>query len=300
MGLEDAYTVVVVVDDPERDAALVRLACDLVGREEPGAGRGQPRRPADDAEAGGGQRGLTADLALLAEAGDELRQLSRVVDEREVCGRRSRPGSATHRGPTSRRSQPAPTPTWSWCAPGGASPMPRRARTRGRRASRGPSSWSPGTSANSVWRRPARSPSSRTRAPTGAPAPPAGGPGRRRPLGPAAAGGRRRLAGRTAGCRDRRVAAQGRRRRRPRGLRGDGRYCSSPRPARWTARTGPAPHTRISTVHAGPADRDRDLDETLAGAPPPPPVRPDRRLIMAPEPPFRRHRWSGRHDRARR
>ena len=36
LGLEDAYTVVVVVDDPARDAALVRLACDMVGQGEPG------------------------------------------------------------------------------------------------------------------------------------------------------------------------------------------------------------------------------------------------------------------------
>jgi Kef-type K+ transport system membrane component KefB len=81
MGLEDAYTVVVVVDDPVRDAAMVRLACDMVGRENPAqivVTRVVPRTTPKPEVASG----LTADLALLAEAGDELRQLSRIVGER--------------------------------------------------------------------------------------------------------------------------------------------------------------------------------------------------------------------------
>lgn len=81
MGLEDAYTVVVVVDDPERDAGMVRLACDLVGRENPAqvVVSRVVRRTTPKPEVASG---LTADLALLAAAGDELRQLSRIVDER--------------------------------------------------------------------------------------------------------------------------------------------------------------------------------------------------------------------------
>jgi hypothetical protein len=81
LGLEEAYTVVVVVDDPDRDAALVRLACDLVGRESPAqvVVSRVVRRSTPKPEVA---TGLTADLALLAEAGDELRQLARIVDER--------------------------------------------------------------------------------------------------------------------------------------------------------------------------------------------------------------------------
>jgi Kef-type K+ transport system membrane component KefB len=83
MGLEDAYTIVVVVDDPARDAALVRLACDMIGRESPAqvVVSRVVRRTTPKPEVASG---LTADLALLAEAGDELRQLSRLVDERGV------------------------------------------------------------------------------------------------------------------------------------------------------------------------------------------------------------------------
>src|SRR5687768_10661878 len=81
LGLEDAYTVVVVVDDPDHDAALIRLACDLVGRESPAqvVVTQVVRRTTPKPEVASG---LTADLALLAAAGDELRQLSRIVDER--------------------------------------------------------------------------------------------------------------------------------------------------------------------------------------------------------------------------
>src|SRR3569833_3004027 len=35
LGLVDAYTVVVVIEDPVHDQALVHLGCDLVGRESP-------------------------------------------------------------------------------------------------------------------------------------------------------------------------------------------------------------------------------------------------------------------------
>ena len=81
LGLEDAYTVVVVVDDPGRDAALVRLACDMVGRERPAqvVVSRVVRRTTPKPEVASG---LTADLALLAAAADELRALSRIVDER--------------------------------------------------------------------------------------------------------------------------------------------------------------------------------------------------------------------------
>jgi Kef-type K+ transport system membrane component KefB len=81
MGLEEAYTVVVVVDDPDRDAGLIRLACDLVGNESPAqvVVSRVVRRTTPKPEVASG---LGADLALLAEAGDELRQLSRIVDER--------------------------------------------------------------------------------------------------------------------------------------------------------------------------------------------------------------------------
>ena len=81
MGLEEAYTVVVVVDDPGRDAALVHLACDLVGRESPAqiVLARVVRRTTPKPEVASG---LGADLALMAAAGDELRQLARVVDAR--------------------------------------------------------------------------------------------------------------------------------------------------------------------------------------------------------------------------
>ncbi|GAA3163534.1 hypothetical protein GCM10010531_14400 [Blastococcus jejuensis] len=81
MGLEEAYTVVVVVDDPERDAAMVHLACDLVGRESPAqiVLARVVRRTLPKPEVASG---LGADLALMAAAGDELRQLARIVGER--------------------------------------------------------------------------------------------------------------------------------------------------------------------------------------------------------------------------
>ena len=81
MGLEDAYTVVVVVDDPDHDAALIRLACDMVGRESPAqvVVAQVVRRTTPKPEVASG---LTADLALLAAAADQLRELARVVDER--------------------------------------------------------------------------------------------------------------------------------------------------------------------------------------------------------------------------
>jgi Kef-type K+ transport system membrane component KefB len=81
MGLVDAYTVVVVIDDPVHDAGLVHLACDMVGRESPAQVvlARVVRRTSPKPEVASG---LGADLALLAEAGDELRQLARIVDER--------------------------------------------------------------------------------------------------------------------------------------------------------------------------------------------------------------------------
>ncbi len=81
MGLEEAYTVVVVVDDPERDAGLVDLACDLVGHESPAqvvvtrvVERSSPKPEVAS--------GLGADLMLMASTADELRQLARQVEAR--------------------------------------------------------------------------------------------------------------------------------------------------------------------------------------------------------------------------
>ncbi|MGY1770738.1 cation:proton antiporter [Blastococcus sp. SYSU D00813] len=81
MGLTDAYTVQVVVDDPQKDAGLVDLACDLVGREAPAqvvltrvVKRTQPKPEVAS--------GLGADLLLMANASEELRQLARLVESR--------------------------------------------------------------------------------------------------------------------------------------------------------------------------------------------------------------------------
>ncbi|WP_199522334.1 cation:proton antiporter [Geodermatophilus marinus] len=83
LGLEEAYTVLVVVEEPERDAALVHLACDLVGREAPAqvvltrvVRRSRPRPEVAS--------GLGADLALMASAGVELRDLARIVEARGI------------------------------------------------------------------------------------------------------------------------------------------------------------------------------------------------------------------------
>lgn len=81
LGLEDAYTVLVVIDDPERDRPLVELACDLVGREKPAqvvlARVVRRTRPRPEVASG-----LGADLAIMAAAGDELRRLISVVTAR--------------------------------------------------------------------------------------------------------------------------------------------------------------------------------------------------------------------------
>ncbi|SDC94071.1 Kef-type K+ transport system, membrane component KefB [Geodermatophilus telluris] len=81
MGLTDAYTVVVVVDDLDRDAGLVDLACDLVGRERPAqvvltrvVRRSRPKPEVSS--------GLGADLELMATVAGELRTLARRVEER--------------------------------------------------------------------------------------------------------------------------------------------------------------------------------------------------------------------------
>ncbi|MGY1746465.1 cation:proton antiporter [Blastococcus sp. SYSU D00695] len=81
LGLEEAYTVQVVVDDPQRDAGLVDLACDLVGREAPAqivltrvVRRSRPKPEVAS--------GLGADLLLMATAGEELRALARQVEGR--------------------------------------------------------------------------------------------------------------------------------------------------------------------------------------------------------------------------
>jgi hypothetical protein len=81
MGLTEAYTVVVVIDDPVRDAGLVDLACDLVGRETPAqvvltrvVRRSRPKPEVAS--------GLGADLALMATVAGELRTLAQRVEER--------------------------------------------------------------------------------------------------------------------------------------------------------------------------------------------------------------------------
>jgi Kef-type K+ transport system membrane component KefB len=81
MGLTDAYTVVVVVDDLDRDAGLVDLACDLVGRERPAqvvltrvVRRSRPKPEVSS--------GLGADLELMATVAGELRTLARQVEAR--------------------------------------------------------------------------------------------------------------------------------------------------------------------------------------------------------------------------
>ncbi|MGY1605151.1 cation:proton antiporter [Geodermatophilus sp. SYSU D00815] len=83
LGLSDAYTVLVVVDDPKEDAALVQLACDLVGREAPGqvVVARAVRRSTPKPEV---SSGLGADLALMASAGLELRDLARLVEQRSL------------------------------------------------------------------------------------------------------------------------------------------------------------------------------------------------------------------------
>ncbi|MGY1665614.1 cation:proton antiporter [Geodermatophilus sp. SYSU D00696] len=81
MGLTEAYTVVVVVDDVDRDAGLVDLACDLVGREQPAqvvltrvVRRSRPKPEVSS--------GLGADLELMATVAGELRTLARQVEAR--------------------------------------------------------------------------------------------------------------------------------------------------------------------------------------------------------------------------
>jgi len=81
MGLSDAYTLLVVIDDPPRDAVLADLACDLAGRESPAqvvltrvVRRSRPKPEVAS--------GLGADLELIASAGLELRELARLVEAR--------------------------------------------------------------------------------------------------------------------------------------------------------------------------------------------------------------------------
>ncbi|WP_197028863.1 cation:proton antiporter [Blastococcus sp. URHD0036] len=81
MGLVDAYTVVVLVEDPDEDAPLVALACELVGRETPAqvvvtrvVRRSRPKPEVAS--------GLGADLMLMASSADELRKLAAQVEAR--------------------------------------------------------------------------------------------------------------------------------------------------------------------------------------------------------------------------
>jgi Kef-type K+ transport system membrane component KefB len=83
LGLVDAYTVLVVIEDPVHDVALVHLACDLVGRESPAqivlTRVLQRTTPKPEVASG-----LGNDLALMAAAGLELRDLARVVESRGI------------------------------------------------------------------------------------------------------------------------------------------------------------------------------------------------------------------------
>jgi K+:H+ antiporter len=83
LGLVDAYTVLVAVDDPAHDQSLVHLACDLVGRESPAQVvlTRVVRRTTPKPEIASG---LGADLALIASAGLELRDLARLVEARGI------------------------------------------------------------------------------------------------------------------------------------------------------------------------------------------------------------------------
>jgi Kef-type K+ transport system membrane component KefB len=83
LGLVEAYTVLVVVDDTRDGVALTGLAGDLVGRESPAQLvllRMIPRpRPLEVGS------GLGAELGLIAAAGDELRRLSPVAEARGLA-----------------------------------------------------------------------------------------------------------------------------------------------------------------------------------------------------------------------
>jgi Kef-type K+ transport system membrane component KefB len=83
LGLVDAYTVVVAVDDLVHDQALVHLACDLVGRESPAQVVlvRVVRRTTPKPEVASG---LGADLGLIAAAGLELRDFARLVEARGI------------------------------------------------------------------------------------------------------------------------------------------------------------------------------------------------------------------------
>jgi hypothetical protein len=83
LGLVDAYTVVVAVDDLVHDQALVHLACDLVGRESPAQVVlvRVVRRTTPQPEV---SSGIGADLGLIAAAGLELRDFARLVEARGI------------------------------------------------------------------------------------------------------------------------------------------------------------------------------------------------------------------------
>ncbi|SSC22030.1 K+/H+ exchanger, partial [Klenkia terrae] len=80
LGLPDAFTVLVVVGDPEADAQLVQLAADLAGLERPAhlvLSRVLPARPGLEVASGLGQ-----ELGLIAASGDQLRRLGRPAEAR--------------------------------------------------------------------------------------------------------------------------------------------------------------------------------------------------------------------------
>lgn len=83
LGHPEDYTVLVAVSDRERDAELVPLACDLLGPRAPSSvvlSRLLPT-PTAPVELGSG---IAGGLAELVRAGDSLRTLSRIADERGV------------------------------------------------------------------------------------------------------------------------------------------------------------------------------------------------------------------------
>jgi Kef-type K+ transport system membrane component KefB len=80
LGLPDAFTVLVVVGDPEADAQLVQLAADIAGLERPAhlvLSRVLPARPGLEVASGLGQ-----ELGLIAASGDQLRRLGRPAEAR--------------------------------------------------------------------------------------------------------------------------------------------------------------------------------------------------------------------------
>ncbi|MGY1642088.1 cation:proton antiporter [Geodermatophilus sp. SYSU D00703] len=249
LGLADAYTVLVVVEDPQRDVPLVHLACDLVGRESPAqvvltrvVRRSRPKPEVAS--------GLGADLALIASAGVELRDLARVVAARgpaaSVASRFSDdPWSDVTDVATSADADVVVVPA-GWA--GGAS-APERLAASVVEVGGELDGAAPGAPVALVQD---GGPDGRAALRLAAQA----ALGRSVPLQLRAGSGWRAERRATA-------VAEGLRRGGVEVVEDDGR---TPPALLVTAGDSPAdPLTPVLRVHAGPADRDRDVDETLAG-----------------------------------